>query len=159
MVWHGGSSAGSYLTDPTSPIPSHCASFVATSTVRVNTEQYKCMQMTSVTFFSLTLTVRSINSTGQWLVLWTLIAPPPDAYFTSRAILPLFPLLANLPCRLSPRLRCSSRAYEIWPINIGHKKVDSHLKHEILCSTTEKTRLTHSCSMIPAKINNAMHQT
>ena len=25
MVGHGGSSAGSYLTDPTSPIPSHCA--------------------------------------------------------------------------------------------------------------------------------------
>ena len=38
MVRHGGSSAGSYLADPTSPIPSHCASFVATSTVRVNQE-------------------------------------------------------------------------------------------------------------------------
>ena len=35
MVGHGGSSAGSYLADPTSPIPSHCASTVATSTVRV----------------------------------------------------------------------------------------------------------------------------
>ena len=35
MVAHGGSSAGSYLADPTSPIPSHCASIVATSTVRV----------------------------------------------------------------------------------------------------------------------------
>ena len=33
MVGHGGSSAGSYLADPTSPIPSHCASIVATSTV------------------------------------------------------------------------------------------------------------------------------
>ena len=32
----GGSSAGSYLADPTSPIPSHCVSIVATSTVRVN---------------------------------------------------------------------------------------------------------------------------
>ena len=32
MVRHGGSSAGSYLADPTSPIPSHCASIVATST-------------------------------------------------------------------------------------------------------------------------------
>ena len=32
----GGSSAGSYLTDPTSPVPSHCASIVATSTLRVN---------------------------------------------------------------------------------------------------------------------------
>ena len=36
MVGHGGSSAGSYLTDPTSPIPSHCASIIATSTSRVN---------------------------------------------------------------------------------------------------------------------------
>ena len=35
MVGHGGSSAGSYLADPTSPVPSHCASIVATSTVRV----------------------------------------------------------------------------------------------------------------------------
>ena len=47
MLGHGGSSAGSYLTDPTSPIPSHCAdypaskcpsaSIVVTSTVRVKT--------------------------------------------------------------------------------------------------------------------------
>ena len=36
MVGHGGSSAGSYLADPTSPIPSHCASIVATSTLRVS---------------------------------------------------------------------------------------------------------------------------
>ena len=36
MVGHGGSSAGSYLADSTSPIPSHCASIVTTSTVRVN---------------------------------------------------------------------------------------------------------------------------
>ena len=36
MVGHMGSSAGSYLADPTSPIPSHCASIVATSTVRVS---------------------------------------------------------------------------------------------------------------------------
>ena len=41
MVGHGGSSAGSYLADPTSPIPSHCASIVATSTVRVNVT-YMC---------------------------------------------------------------------------------------------------------------------
>ena len=31
MVGHGGSSAGSYLANPTSPIPSHCASIVVTS--------------------------------------------------------------------------------------------------------------------------------
>ena len=35
MVGHGGSSAGSYLADPTSPIPSHCASIVVTNTLRV----------------------------------------------------------------------------------------------------------------------------
>ena len=37
MVGHGGSGAGSYLADPTSPIPSHCASIVVTSTLRLNT--------------------------------------------------------------------------------------------------------------------------
>ena len=36
MVGHGGSSAGSYLADPTSPIPSDSALIVATSTLRVN---------------------------------------------------------------------------------------------------------------------------
>ena len=36
MVGHGGSSAGLYLVDHTSPIPSHCASIVVTSTLRVN---------------------------------------------------------------------------------------------------------------------------
>ena len=36
MVVHGGSSAGSYLANPTSSIPSHCASIVVTNTVRVN---------------------------------------------------------------------------------------------------------------------------
>ena len=35
MVGHGGSSAGLYLADPTSPIPSDCAPIVATSTLRV----------------------------------------------------------------------------------------------------------------------------
>ena len=41
MVGHGGSSAVSYLADPTSPIPSHCASIVVTSTVRVNAHKYQ----------------------------------------------------------------------------------------------------------------------
>ena len=39
MVGHGGSSAGSYLADPTSPIPFHCASIVVTSTLRVNSRE------------------------------------------------------------------------------------------------------------------------
>ena len=42
MVGHGGSSAGSYLADPTSPIPSHCASIVVTSTLRVNIGSLSC---------------------------------------------------------------------------------------------------------------------
>ena len=41
MVGHGGSSAGSYLANPTSPIPSHCASIAVTSTVRVKTSSYE----------------------------------------------------------------------------------------------------------------------
>ena len=43
MVGHGGSSAGSYLADPTSPIPSHCASIVVTSTLSVKYRQYICL--------------------------------------------------------------------------------------------------------------------
>ena len=38
----GGSSSGSYLADPTSSIPSHCASIVMTSTVRANTLTLSC---------------------------------------------------------------------------------------------------------------------
>ena len=47
MVGHGGSSAGSYLAGPTSPIPSHCASIVVTSTVRVKFHKLhrKCWMM------------------------------------------------------------------------------------------------------------------
>ena len=36
MVGHGGNSAGSHLAHPTSPITSHSASIVVTSTLRVN---------------------------------------------------------------------------------------------------------------------------
>ena len=36
MVGNGGGSAGSSLADPTSPLPSHCALIVVTSTLRVN---------------------------------------------------------------------------------------------------------------------------
>ena len=43
MVGHGGSSAGSYLADPTSPIPSHCVSIVVTSTLRVNVFCFVCV--------------------------------------------------------------------------------------------------------------------
>ena len=36
MVWHEGSSAGSYLADPTSPIPSHCAVIILFKSVLVH---------------------------------------------------------------------------------------------------------------------------
>ena len=35
MLGHGGSSAGSYLADPTSPIPSHCAVIILFQSVAV----------------------------------------------------------------------------------------------------------------------------
>ena len=47
MVGHGGSSAGSYLADPTSPIPSHCAEIIlfkncpSASIVMTSTSQSK----------------------------------------------------------------------------------------------------------------------
>ena len=58
MVGHGGSSAGSYLADPTSPIPSHCASIVATSTLRVNRKYTSC----AVLFPALPLPSNSVDS-------------------------------------------------------------------------------------------------
>ena len=51
MLGHGGSSAGSYLADPTSPIPLHCAAIIlfqcrsasiaVTGTLRVNGESQR----------------------------------------------------------------------------------------------------------------------
>ena len=55
MVGHGGSSAGSYLANLTSPIPSHCASIVVTSTLRVNTDSRAC------TIMKLIMVVWSMN--------------------------------------------------------------------------------------------------
>ena len=57
----GGSSAGSYLADPTSPIPSHCASIVVTSTVRVNTEN-------EVTLSNTKLKLNSRNSIQEFSI-------------------------------------------------------------------------------------------
>ena len=54
MVRHGGSSAGSYLADPTSPIPSHCASIVVTSTLRANIYVVCQLQAQVYTFFKYT---------------------------------------------------------------------------------------------------------
>ena len=59
MVGHGGSSAGSYLADPTSPIPSHCASIVATSTLRVNKEANE-LHIRTIPFTSLEIPDRTV---------------------------------------------------------------------------------------------------
>ena len=50
MVGHRGSSAGSYLADPTSLIPSHYASIVATSTVRVKSPSGMIVNMLTHTY-------------------------------------------------------------------------------------------------------------
>ena len=43
MVGHGGSSAGSYLADPTTPIPSHCAVIILFKSVSVH--QLSCLAL------------------------------------------------------------------------------------------------------------------
>ena len=58
MVGHGGSSASSYLADPTSPLPSHCASIAATSTLRVN---YVIIQIIPVRLFPLAIYITSTS--------------------------------------------------------------------------------------------------
>ena len=68
MVGHGGSSAGSYLADPTSPTPSHCASIVATSTLRVNAHDFAkhkhkdcCAQTVNDTLQMITVRICFVN--------------------------------------------------------------------------------------------------
>ena len=64
MVGHGGSSAGSYLADPTSPIPSHCASIVATSTLRVNIHLgIMAREWAYKPFFAMLLSIMTIQMT------------------------------------------------------------------------------------------------
>ena len=55
-LWSGTwSSAGSYLANPTSPIPSHCASIVATSTERVNNDEQELILSVSAAAGHITL--------------------------------------------------------------------------------------------------------
>ena len=61
MVGHGGSSAGSYLADPTSPIPSHCASIVVTSTVRVNDSCVYMMEKTVLALKAVIMDMRKAH--------------------------------------------------------------------------------------------------
>ena len=68
MVGHGGSRAGSYLADPTSPIPSHCASIVTTSTLRVNCCSDYTM-LSSVSSYNKTLVMTLLVGTvGSYVV-------------------------------------------------------------------------------------------
>ena len=70
MIGHGGSSAGSYLTDPTSPIPSHCASIVATSILRVKWIFHKvCVRCSCQT-----ITLLSICSSD--VAIWNIYRVP-----------------------------------------------------------------------------------
>ena len=68
MVGHGGSSAGSYLADPTSPIPSHCASIVVTSTLRVNSSARAGQHLTCFSYDTLLTDIR-------WMVQRRAITP------------------------------------------------------------------------------------
>ena len=61
MVENVGSSAGSYLADPTSPISSHCASIVMTSTLRVNKYPTVCWMMSTFT--------KVMNPSAHWSTL------------------------------------------------------------------------------------------
>ena len=67
---------GSYLADPTSPIPSHCASIVVTSTVRVNSFQ-NCYYDHRMVMYRPTSAYESVLDSpylylyGQWLIMLT----------------------------------------------------------------------------------------
>ena len=68
MFGHGGSSAGSYLADPISPIPSHCASIVVTSTLRVN--RFRLMFTWTIFFVKVRLRAEVLSTdrgSNSWL--------------------------------------------------------------------------------------------
>ena len=71
MVGHGGNSVGSYLADPTSPIPSHCASIVVTTTLRVNNvaKKKKILEDTCQHFFimaQISISLQGLMFYGPW---------------------------------------------------------------------------------------------
>ena len=102
MVGHGGSSAGLYLANPTSPIPSHCASTVATSTVRVT---------------KLPLTKPCLVTDG-WVVTagisvtWSVLSWPPDD----------LEVMSSNPARVELGVRSTSVPSRTWT-----KKYSTHL--------------------------------
>ena len=78
MLGHGGSSAGSYLADPTSPIPSHCAVIILFQSVPVHQlsrlvlqelmqQNYAgCLQHYSFAMSTLTFPEITCRHTGHW---------------------------------------------------------------------------------------------
>ena len=64
MLGHGGSSAGSYLADPTSPIPSHCAVIILFQSVTVHQLSWLALQELNefVSLITLNLGVVSIQN-------------------------------------------------------------------------------------------------
>ena len=70
MVRHGGSSDGSYLADATFPIPSHCASIAATSTLRVKHCQTEVFKHYALTIISLNLFVVVVVVQCKWIRSW-----------------------------------------------------------------------------------------
>ena len=76
MVGHGGSSAGSYLADPTSSIPSYCASIVATSTLRVKycgVTEGKSLWRLNCTYIALLTTIKVTASLYETTLYSTLL--------------------------------------------------------------------------------------
>ena len=92
MVGRGGSSADSYLTDPTSPIPSHCASIVVTSTLRVNTvnhgHEFRFDHSLFVKYVNLCLSHVLKANWGTSATTWMLVC----AAKTPRTPLPTWPV-------------------------------------------------------------------
>ena len=75
MVGHGGSTVGSYLTDHTSPIASHCASIVMTTTLRVNhfcflKLRYFQSAMTTAALATTATTTKTITSYNLFYGWW-----------------------------------------------------------------------------------------
>ena len=80
MVGHGGSSAGSYLADPTSPIPSHCATVIlfkkcptasiVTSTLRVTS--WKDNELCFMVYPCLCLSDRNAWIITKYVPFWSL---------------------------------------------------------------------------------------
>ena len=131
MVGHGGSSAGSYLADPTSPIPSHCASIVATSTLRGKYRFFMLLYIDLIKhtpymlnlyilyfWFKSDLDRRTTHPKFTWPTTsssWQRISCPRDAHFNHWATRDLLPWSRMKPCfKLFPsRLISSNELFQM----------------------------------------------